>query len=249
MSHRIAVITPYFDEPLAYLEQCHRGVIAQGVNADHLMVADGQPRDCIDGWNARHVKLAAPHGDFGNTPRGIGSQIASKEGYDFIAYLDADNWYHVGHLKSLLQLWEQSRSAVCCSFRTFHDADGDDLGTYEEEEVKLLHVDTSCFLIHRSGFDCLPVWLTMPKPLACIGDRVLLAAFLHRKLTIASTRARTVAYRTMASAHYRLAGRPVPEGARDIDHKAVALAYLSSEEGAASCVRALGFTPLSYISL
>ena len=115
--HRVAVITPYYREPVEFLAQCHQSVLAQGVGADHIMVADGHPLDCIDGWKVAHVKLPASHGDNGNTPRGIGSLLASSEGYDFIAYLDADNWYHDGHLRSLLDLWEQKRGVACSSFR------------------------------------------------------------------------------------------------------------------------------------
>lgn len=249
MSRRLAVITPYYEEPIAYLERCHQSVIAQGVDADHFMIADGRSRDCVDEWPVRHIKLPTSHGDYGNTPRGIGSLLAKSEDYDFIAYLDADNWYHEGHLHSLLRLWEQSSSTASCSFRTYHDEAGNPLGIFEHDENDLLHVDTSCFLIHRSGFGCLPIWLDMPKPLASIGDRVFLAGLLHRKFSINSTRARTVAYRSRHRAHYLLAGQPVPEGAKDEDLKARALSYMSTAEGVSRCVEALGFWPPSYISL
>jgi glycosyltransferase involved in cell wall biosynthesis len=245
---RIAVITPYYREPLAMLEQGHRSVLAQGVDADHIMIADGHALDAIDGWAARHVRLPGAHGDNGNTPRGIGSLLAASEGYEFIAYLDADNWYHDGHLRSLLQLWEQRRAPVCASFRTFHDAAGDDLGIRESEEDALRHVDTSCLLIHRSGFDSLRAWLEMPKILSPICDRIFLSALLHRKFVIASTGERTVAFRSQYRSHYLSANRPVPDLIKDGDDLAPAMAYLSSAEGVSACVGAMGFWPLTYLN-
>lgn len=247
--HRLAVITPYYQESVAVLARCHESVTTQGLAVDHFMVADGHPLDCIDGWNVSHVKLPRPHGDNGNTPRGLGSLLASSEGYDFIAYLDADNWYHDGHLRTLLQLWEQHRSPACSSFRTFHDDDGNDLRIYDRDEDELRHVDTSCLLIHRSAFDCLPVWLNMPKILSPICDRVFLASLLHRKFVIPSTKARTVAFRSQYRAHYLSANLPVPEGTKELDFMAPALNYLSTSEGVSQCVSALGFWPLSYLRI
>lgn len=247
--HRVAVITPYHREPVETLAQCHRSVAAQGVAADHFMIADGHPLACIDDWAVSHVRLPRAHADNGNTPRGLGSLLASSEGYDFIAYLDADNWYHDGHLNSLLALWEQRRTPVCASLRTFHDAAGDELATSERDENALRHVDTSCLLIHRSGFEALPVWLAMPKMLSPICDRVFLAGLQHRRLAIASTGARTVAFRSQYRAHYLAAGRPVPDDAKDADFMTPALAYLATGEGVGACVAALGFWPLSYIRM
>ncbi len=201
----------------------------------------------IDDWNVSHVRLPRAHDDNGNTPRGIASLLARREGYDFIAYLDADNWYHDGHLDSLLQLREARRSPVCASLRTFHDIVGDTLDIHERDEDELRHVDTSCLLIHRSGFDCLSVWLDMPTILAPICDRVFLAGLLHRKLVIASTGARTVAFRSRYRAHYLAADRPVPEGAKDEAFAAHALGYLASRAGIGACIETLGFWPLSYL--
>jgi hypothetical protein len=244
---RIAVITPYYKEPVEMLAHCHRSVTAQGVGADHFMVADGHPLDIIDAWDVSHVKLNAAHADNGNTPRGIGSLLARQQGYDFIAYLDADNWYHDGHLPSLLRLWEKRQSAACSSFRTFHDAAGNDLNIQEPAEDEFRHVDTSCLLLHSSGFECLTVWLDMPKLLGPVCDRVFLAALLHRKLKIFSTRARTLAFRTQYRYHFDLARLPVPEGAKGDEELQRPTDYMLSLEGVSDCVRTLGFWPPTYV--
>ena len=121
---KIAVITPYYKEPLDVLEECHASVRSQGDHVTHFMIADGHAKPEIDDWQACHIKLPLSHGDFGNTPRGVGSTLAQSEGYDFITYLDADNWYHDGHIASLLDHIRETKAHVFSSFLTFHDLSG-----------------------------------------------------------------------------------------------------------------------------
>src|SRR5271170_4341899 len=102
MKYRIAVITPYYKEPLAMLRHCHESVLAQDVGADHFLIADGFPSVDFTDAHVKHIALPHAHSDNGNTPRGVGSLLADAEGYDFIAFLDADNWFHPGHLSSLI---------------------------------------------------------------------------------------------------------------------------------------------------
>ena len=246
---RVAVITPYHREPIELLWRCHRSVAEQEVGADHIMVADGHANAAIDDWPVAHVRLPVAHDDNGNTPRGLASLMARNQGYDFIAYLDADNWYHPGHLRSLMTLWEAHRTPVCAALRTFHDAAGDDLGIHEGDEDALAHVDTSCLLIHRSGFAALPVWLDMPRRLSPVGDRVFLAGLRHHRLAIASSGARTVAFRSRYRVHYLAAGRSPPADAKGPDVITPARAYLTSADGVSDCVAALGFWPPSYVGI
>ena len=124
MQYRIAVITPYCQEPTEILRQCHDSVLRQQVPCDHVMIADGFPNAEVAGWAVRHVILPVAHADVGNTPHSVGSLLADAEGYDFIAYLDADNWYRPDHLSSLVQLYEVTKAPVCCAWRTFHRPDG-----------------------------------------------------------------------------------------------------------------------------
>jgi len=248
MSPRIAVVTPYYREPLDALRRCHESVVAQAeVSADHLMVADGFPLDEVGRWNARHTILPQSHGDNGNTPRAVGSLLADAEGYDFIAYLDADNWYHPGHLRSLVELWRRTGAPVCCSFRTLHRTDGSRLDTTDAEEDALTHVDASCLLLHRQAFRIASVWSRMPAPLAPIGDRVVLAAVLHERLAAASTRQRTVAFRTQYESHFRDVGEVPPEGSKPLSVVKPCWDYLRSPAGVSECVERLGFWPPTYI--
>src|SRR5262245_25755535 len=124
MTYRIAVITPYYKEPTEVLYQCHASVLQQEVPCDHFMVADGFPNPEVANWKVRHVILPTAHADVGNMPRSVGSLLADSEGYDFIAHLDADNWYQPNHVSSLLKLHEETKAPVCCSWRTYQRPDG-----------------------------------------------------------------------------------------------------------------------------
>lgn len=243
---RVAVVTPYHTEPLEILAHCHVSVRRQTLAADHFLIADGHARNEIDGWAVQHVKLPRAHGDCGCTPRGLGALLAASEGYEFVAFLDADNWYHDDHLRSLVAVWEQRGGQVCASFRTFHDLEGQLLPVEEADENALRHIDTSCFLIHRSGFACLTDWLAMPKALAPLCDRIFFAGLLHRRFAVSSSGARTVAFRSQYREHYEVAKRPVPSNAKDGTTLQPALDFLVSEEGDRLCLDALGYAPVGY---
>jgi len=96
---KVAYITPYFKEDADILERCIRSVQAQTIKADHFLISDGYQQDWVANRVARHIPLGKSHGDYGNTPRGIGAQLAVSEGYDAIGFLDADNWIDPEHTK------------------------------------------------------------------------------------------------------------------------------------------------------
>ncbi len=240
---KIAVITPYYKENIAVLRQCYESVASLEGKVTHFFIADGFPNKEIDSWNVRHVVLPGAHADNGNTPRGIGSQLADVEGFDFIAYLDADNWFHPGHLDSLLQLHRDTQADVCCSLRTLHQLNGEEIkGANDPDEDSHRHVDTSCFLLHRNTFKTLSVWLNMPRKLSAICDRVFFAALRQNRFTMAFSERRTVAFRSQYNVHYVKGGLGTREGLKDGIGKAE-LAWLTSPDGIQETIRSLGFYP------
>lgn len=246
MSYRFAIITPYYKESMAYLRQCYESVKRQDLEVDHYFVADGFPLEAIDDWDCKHLILPQAHGDSGNTPRGVGSILADAGGYDFIGYLDADNWFHDDHLKSLLQLWKDTQAPVLCSARTYHRLDGALMKVTEPDEDNFHHVDTSCFLIHKSAVRCVYVWNQMPKPLGPVCDRIFLKAVKHLRYPIQHSRQRTVAFRSQYADHYIRAGETVPEEVKGFEVLDGAAHYMLSTAGAAECVERLGFLPYPY---
>jgi len=241
---RIAVVTPYYKEPEQVLWQCHQSVLNQGVEATHFMVADGFPNSRVAQWNVQHVVLPSAHGDNGNTPRGVGAMLAASEGFDFIAYLDADNWYEDFHLSSLLELHASGGYDVCCSFRNYYTLEGELLTSVTEpDEDNFTHVDTSCFLVHRNGFGSNTIWFSMPIELSPICDRVFFKGLRFARYRVGFSLLRTVAFRSQYEFHYLSAGiNPPSDVKRDVGFNA--REWMTTVDGASVCVRTLGFLPL-----
>ena len=70
---KIAVITPYFNEPLNVLERCHESVARQcdlgEASITHFFIADGEGFKAVDNLSRfRHIRLGVSHNDNGNTP-------------------------------------------------------------------------------------------------------------------------------------------------------------------------------------
>lgn len=211
---KIAVVTPYYKEPEAELRQCHESVLAQTVDCTHFMVADGFPQAALDGWDVRHVKLPVAHGDAGDCARGVGAMAAIGEGFDAIAFLDADNWYEPQHLETMLSLYEETLADVCIARRKLHRVDGSLL--YEDNSSDgEKFVDTNCYFITRPAFGVLSLWVTMPHDLWGVGDRVFFAALKRRGYSRALASEPTVAYRTRWSIHYTKVGETPPDGGKE----------------------------------
>ncbi|PUE24593.1 glycosyltransferase family A protein [Limnohabitans sp. Jir72] len=245
---KIAVITPYYKEPTDMLRQTHESVLCQqGAEIDHFMIADGYANLEVSKWKTKHIVLPQSHGDNGNTPRGIGSLLADVEGYDFIAYLDADNWFHANHLESLLELHNETNADICTSFRTFHSLNGEQLNVYEENEDNLLHVDTSCLLIHRKAFCLSTIWMQMPRQVSPICDRIFVSAIHFNKFTMKSTLKRTVAFRSQYEHHYTEEMHLMPTGLKTDTTLKPSFDYLLSVNGVNACTTKMGFWPPTYM--
>lgn len=244
LKDKVAVITPYYKESTEVLKLAHDSVMAQGYDVDHFMVADGHPNNEIKNWNVLHTTLPNSHGDNGNTPRFIGSILAKMAGYKYIAYLDADNWYHTNHIASLKQLIQKTSAPIVASRRTFHALDGAMLaGVTGVDEDENRHIDTSCYLIHRNAFSCISLWSDMPTQLAPLCDRVFLVGIKHKNFRIAFSTQRTVAFRSQYAIHYEMAGQKPPLNAK-YDISSEPLKWLRTIDGARSTTRQLGFYPL-----
>lgn len=246
MTCKIAVITPYYKESTDILLKGHTSVLNQNVDAfvSHFMIADGFPNPDIKDWNIKHIVLPEAHSDNGNTPRGIGSHLAVSQGYDFIAYLDADNWFHPNHLSSLLDLWKETGADVCCSSRTLHKFDGTLIQcSLDEDELNNSFVDTSCYLLGTNAFGVINLWINMPKELSPICDRVFFAGIKKNNYKVSFTSLPTLAFRSQYLGHYVKAGLAVPEGAKG-DVVSEVNKWLLSIDGARETARKIGFLPI-----
>ena len=211
---KIAVITPYYNTPNDWLTTCHESVSAQTHPCTHIFVADGAPQEIVSTFDAQHIISEANHGDYGDTPRAMGSASAAGQGFDAIAWLDADNWYEPGHIEGLVKLQQEHGAAICTSARMLYALDGSPLGPCHHVDGKKF-VDTNCYLLTRAAYHLFSVWCRIEPPLHAIGDTVLWDAVKRSGLSHHHSSAATLAYRTSFRYHYLLFGKNVPEGARD----------------------------------
>jgi glycosyltransferase involved in cell wall biosynthesis len=245
-SFRVAVITPYYREAPGVLHDCLASVARQTHPCTHFLVADGHPQDLTVNWPVEHIILPRAHRDVGNTARAIGSLSAMNQGFDAIAFLDADNWYYPQHIELLVALHRATGAVVCSATRTIHRLDGS-LMYQDGESNGRDHVDTSCLFLVRPAFRVLPVWAMMPPQLGPLGDRFFWRSIQGHGYRTAHSLISTVGFRTHYQVHYQVLGERPPPGTKSIA-ETTGVAYrwwmsLPAEERD-SWSRYLGMAPL-----
>ena len=77
---KIAVITPYYKEPIEVPRKCHESVLSQSAAATHFLIAAGFPQAELGQWNIKHISLTQRYADNSDTPRRMGGLFANMEG-------------------------------------------------------------------------------------------------------------------------------------------------------------------------
>ena len=220
---KVAVITPYYcKESLARLRRCHESVLQQTYPAEHFIVGDGVGWPEVDAWNCQHLKLARDHDDYGNTPRSIGAISALNQGFDAVAFLNADDWYHPEHVQTALAEQKQHRCDVVFTSRQIVLPDGSLVPVDDPEDANRTHVDSSCYVIFKSAAYLLPVWAMMPQGVGAISDRILFSLIQWMNdVRCGWTGKKTVFFESNYSQHFILAGQTAPPIQRSIDWKKI----------------------------
>ena len=201
----------YFGEDRTTIEKCIESVRSQTVPVDHIVVADGAPQDWIDGYVAQHVRLCRSHGDYGNTPRAIGSTIAIAEAYQAFSFLDADNWLEPDHFEHCLGIAQQGHCDLVIALRQFMRLDGS-LMPVRDRNPKV--IDTNCFFFLPPVYYAVPRFGQVPKGLSGIGD-VVFWQFLRSQLLRARIANKpTVSYLCKCEETYKALGEIPPQDSR-----------------------------------
>lgn len=211
---KVAVVTPYYKESREWLERCLDSVKRQTHACDHFVVADGHPQDWLDGAGVKHVRLNQAHADFGNTPRSIGGQLAVSQGYDAIAFLDADNTLEPEHVATCLEAALESGADFVSAKRYMVRDDGSRMSVRIDEDQDGSHVDTNCLFLMFGAFHTISRWVMMPKPMAIWGDRFYLASLRQEGLKEASTPVATVNYLCTWAGVFTSIGETPPDYAK-----------------------------------
>lgn len=221
---KIAIITPYYRETETVLRRCLDSVQRQ-THTDyvHYMVADGYPRPDIlkDYPRTVAVNLPTAHGDYGCTPRSVGSILALNEGAEVACFLDADNLLTPDHLESLVSTYRAAASQghvlnAVFAMRHLFVPRHEHLRLVSPEDTAHHHVDTSCISLHRSAAFLWPQWGLIPRDATPVCDRVMFDLIRSHHLLVAWTERFTVLYESNWSHSYIQAGLPIPaEGLHD----------------------------------
>ena len=213
---KIAVISPYYKENQLLLERCINSVSTQTMECDHFLISDGHPQEWLKKLPLRHIELGKSHNDFGNTPRGIGGQLAISEGYDAICFLDADNWLDPNHIEECFSsvFKKHGSNYLNCDYvisrRRLCRPDLSVMSLDEEQGL----VDTNCFLLLPGSFYLIPYWNLMPKEFSNIGDRVFYQKILSSNLNYVVNESITVNYLNLWESTYQFLGELPPVEAK-----------------------------------
>jgi hypothetical protein len=212
---KIAVISPYYNESDEMLLRCINSVRSQSVDCDHFLISDGLPKQWIDDEHVRHIRLGKSHSDYGNTPRGLGAQLAISEDYDAICFLDADNWFDSDHIETCINsMMSKYYDWIDCDFvvakRRFCRIDLSVMNIKEE----INHIDTNCYFFLRGSHFLLSTWNLIAKDLSSVGDRIFYRKIIAEKLNFVENSKETVNYLDLWASHYALIGESPPIGAK-----------------------------------
>jgi len=83
----VAIVTPYYRPDIEWLRHGHQSVQGQQHGCRHFFVADGEPIDLVDEFDAEHIRFSGPNRDHGNTARAIGAIAAARQGFDAVCFL------------------------------------------------------------------------------------------------------------------------------------------------------------------
>ncbi|MGI9450750.1 MAG: glycosyltransferase family 2 protein [Geminicoccaceae bacterium] len=221
---KVAVVTPYYRPNIEWLRLGHQSVQKQLLSCRQIFVADGEPIDLIDEFDAEHIRFSSPNRDHGNTARAIGGIAAVRQGFDAICFLDSDHWLDPNHVQSLVELHSKTGADVCVASRRLHHLSGELLGACFETDGET-PTDVNGFFLAKNAFPVLSIWHAMAPGLHPVGHLVVWHQIKRLGLETAHTGQATVRYRTRLGRHYDHFKIPWADGvkAKSEDPKAYAL--------------------------
>jgi predicted O-linked N-acetylglucosamine transferase (SPINDLY family) len=205
--YKVAVVTPYFRVPEDKFRRCCASVAAQTITCDHIVVADGEPQILPEGFELIHMVLPANVGNSGATPRGFGGQYAFAQGYDAVAFLDADNWYEPRHVELAVQALEADLLDVVYTRRNIVFEDGEVLGVDDPQDTQGGHVDTNCYVVSKRAAFLMGFMALYPREFGAGEDRYIKKIIVALGLRAALIPDKTVWYESHWAIHHRLANK------------------------------------------
>jgi hypothetical protein len=216
--NNFAIVTPYYREPIDVVERAISSVESQmqiDLSIKHYLVADGFPLE-FKSKKIIHLTLPSCHSDCGDTPRVMGATLAVRQGCRGLMFLDADNVLYPSHVELAYKAHQQTGCNIVITRRDMLSAAGDKLA-YPDEDRRLEHVDTGCFVFFGEAvYDALE-WVKIPRQYSVVGDRYLwqMIKAKRRQVTVIDTP--TVGYKCLWKANYISSNVDPPMEAKNLD--------------------------------
>ena len=122
---RLLVIVPVYNASV-YIEECLRSLFAQSFQDFYVICVDDGSRDDsldkLESFRLNHSHMAVIHTDnFGPShARNIALNAYLSKGFEFVAFLDADDMLEPSYLQSMIDAQAASKAdIVCSSFQFF----------------------------------------------------------------------------------------------------------------------------------
>lgn len=213
---KVAVVTPYYNESLDILNRCMTSVYSQLLvtNKSHIIVAD--TTDVMESKNlqlpCQLINLNYNHKDAGATPRAIGALSAFSQGFDAVAFLDADNLYDPSHLYKMIEICKERGSDLVTATRNIYSSfDNTFLYTDTIESNGIDFCDTNCLFVTKRLMSLMPSWI-MSRDLSLAGDRIFWNQIVHNKsIKRFHCNEPTVRYYTKWAWHFQQAKMAIPD--------------------------------------
>ena len=138
----VSVIMPVYNGE-KYIKRAVESVYEQGISLELLVIDDGSTDGTEEVLSAyegredfRYIKNKENMGAARSRNRGVQEAVG-----EYVAFLDADDWWDRGKLKEQLGILEKTGLVMCSTGRELMKADGSDTGRYIPVREKIRYRD------------------------------------------------------------------------------------------------------------
>lgn len=225
---KVAVVTPYYKEPIEVLDRCINSVKAQThPDVFHVLVSDGYPTVITE-----HTILSPSNSDSGDTPRLMGAGYAASQGADAILLLDADCWIDPEHIQIMIEALKAFDAGIVTCPRKVYDKFTSEYMGVDIESDGVDFNDTNCILVTSKFFNVFSSWGFKPVGQGFIGDRYFWNACIRSGARIARTTLTMSNYPSDFAHHFTMFGKPIPDEAKVIKFDGKAYVHVRQKEKA-----------------
>lgn len=241
---KVAIVTPYRNEPEAWVHALIESVAAQSHPVTHVMVGDGAHNPSFEGEGRMTLSLPDPADDSGGTPRAAGGVWAVQNGFDMIAYADADDRLDREFAATLVRAHRSTGAEVISVPHAYYDRDmrparnlkGQHIGTWAHGSARQIggtfynFMPSSGMALAGRALTHAGDWTRIPKVLSRVHDVFFSQALMSHPYLLAWMGQALYHYRLTHAHQYELYNLPVPadlDAAAKVAGNEAAIAYLS----------------------